>query len=158
MDLGALTEINADVWLPFREAYRAGDHAGFLVFHHPDLVRVEVSTGWLGTLDDYAARVGRQFAHGAERGDRFDIDFRFEHRIATPDLAFEQGVYRVTITPTDGVALVVHGRFRCLVRRTAAGWRLAVDQDDDEGGTVDADAFDAARALDDLDAFAAAAP
>ncbi len=80
------------------------------------------------------------------------IDFRFHDRIAGAD-ACERGVSRVTITAPGGAEQVFHGRFHSVSRRTADGWRLIVDYDDDEGGAVGSEAFAAGHAIDDTAPF-----
>jgi ketosteroid isomerase-like protein len=151
--LSALVQINADIWEPFRASYAALDLTAYLALHDRSLVRVEVGARWIGGLDEYAARVRRGFDKAAERGDRFSIDFRFLDRIASADLATERGVYRLTITAPDGGEQVFYSRFHTVSRRTTEGWRLLVDHDDDEGGTVDAQAFESGRVLDDVAPF-----
>ena len=148
-----LDDINRDIWRPFQRSYAALDLAGYLDFHSPDLVRVEVGARWIGGRDEYAARVKRGFDYAAERGDTFAIDFHFTERIVGDDAAYERGVYRVSITAPDGGVQLFHGRFNTVSRRTDDGWRLALDQDDDEGGTVDAAAFEAGHTIDDLTPF-----
>ena len=56
-----LDDINRDIWRPFQRSYAALDLAGYLDFHSPDLVRVEVGARWIGGRDEYAARVKRGF-------------------------------------------------------------------------------------------------
>ena len=148
-----LEDINRDVWLPFRRSFAALDLDGFIDFHAPDLVRVEVGARWIGGRDEYATRVKRGFDYATERGDSFAIDFRFTTRIVADSAAFERGVYCSSIIAPDGGEQLFFGRFNTVSRRTEVGWRLTLDQDDDEGGTVDAAAFEAGHAIGDIAPF-----
>jgi ketosteroid isomerase-like protein len=69
------------------------------------------------------------------------------------DLASERGVYRLTARRADGDQRVFHGRFHTFARKVDGRWRIAVDYDSDEGGTVTPNAFDAAVEIDDVLAF-----
>ena len=148
-----LEDINRDVWLPFQRAYAALDLDAFLHFHSPDLVRVEIGERWIGGRDEYAQRVRRGFGRATERGDSFAIDFHFTARIVGDAVAYERGVYCASITAPDGGVQLFYGRFNTVSRLTTDGWRLALDQDDDEGGTVDATAFAAGHPIDNIAAF-----
>jgi hypothetical protein len=57
-------------------------------------------------------------------------------------------------TPADGERRVFYGRFHTFARKVDGRWRIAVDYDSTEGGTVDADSFAAGTEIDDLAPFA----
>ena len=146
-----LAAINADVWTPFADGYATGDAERYLAVHAGDFVRVDADADWVGGLEAYAADVRRFFGRLAERGDQARIAFRFVERLADAGIASERGVYRLVFSVSDGTERIFHGAFHTLARRTDAGWRLFVDYNTSAGGT--AEAFDAARAVDDLAAF-----
>ena len=47
-----------------------------------------------------------------------------------------------------------YGRFHTFARKEEGRWRIAVDYDSDEGGTIDDAAFAAGTEMDDVAAFA----
>ncbi len=151
--MSVLADVNRDIWLPFRAAYATRDADAFAAFHHPDMVRVQVPSQWIGTRDEHVAQTAAAFAKSGELGDALAIDFRFDQRITSEDLAFERGIYELSIIAGDGTARVFYGRFNTIARRTSGGWRLILDQDDDEGGTVGEAQFLAGASIDDLAAF-----
>jgi ketosteroid isomerase-like protein len=151
--VGGLADINDDIWQRFQAAYAALDVDAFLAFHAPELVRIEAGARRIDDLHAYAARMREGFARARELGDSLAIDFHFDERIMSSELACERGVYQVTITAPTGAARSFHGRFHTVSRRIGGRWRLIVDHDDDEGGAVDATRFAAAHPMDAIELF-----
>lgn len=148
-----LAELNRDVWHAFVATYGSGDADGFLALYDRDLIRAGGPDRRVHGFDEYARQTHEWFALLAERGDRVEIEFRFTERIGSDDLASERGVFRLTSTRATGEQRCFHDRFHCFLRRTDGRWRIAVDYDSNEAGTVTEDAFLAAAAVDDLDPF-----
>jgi ketosteroid isomerase-like protein len=158
-DSELLRELNRDVWHVFRRTYAAGDVAGFLAFHSPDLIRAGGPDKRVYGFDRYATETAEFMARMAEKGDRLAIDFRFVERIASGNLASERGVFRISVNPGTGRPREFYGRFHTFARKADGRWRIAVDYDsnaDDssEGGTVTAERFAAGAEIDDVDRFA----
>lgn len=145
-DLDLLRELNRDVWHPFRTAYGACDTDAFLALHTPGLIRAGGPSKSIRTHDEVAAETAHWFAGALARGIPLDIDFRFVERLAAGGLASERGIYRITAGDD-----VFHGRFHTFSRHGDTRWQITVDYDAPES---DADAFAAAREIDDIDAFA----
>lgn len=138
-----LAELDRDVWQAFRRAYAARDADAFLALHTPDLIRAGGPARQVQGLADYAAETTGWIAELTGRGDGIDIEFRFTERLAAGDLASEQGVYRISVSPAGAADTVFHGRFHTFARRTDGRWRIAVDYDANDG-SVDAATFTAA--------------
>jgi ketosteroid isomerase-like protein len=152
-DSELLRELNRDVWHPLQKAFGAFDAEAFLALHGDGFIRAGGPTMQVLGLPEYAEQTRRAFADMADRGDRVGIEFRFLERLAGGDLASERGIFRITATRA-GDQRVFHGKFHTFARRSDGRWRLAVDYDSDEGGTIDAESFEAATEVDDVSAFA----
>jgi ketosteroid isomerase-like protein len=152
-DSALLRELNRDVWHAFVRAYGARDAKAFLAVHSPDLIRAGGPEKQVYGYEEYAAQTEQWFAELTERGDGVGIEFRFDERIASGDLASERGVYRITATRATGEQRVFYGRFHTYSRRTGDGWRIAVDYDSNEGGTVTEDTLASGADIDDVTAF-----
>ncbi|MEV4137787.1 DUF4440 domain-containing protein [Dactylosporangium sp. NPDC049742] len=148
-----LRELNGDVWQPLRAAYAARDAEAFLALHAPDLIRASATNHTIFGLERYAAQVRPWFAGLAARGDLVEITFRFTERLVSADLAGERGVFRIVLQPIGGDRMVLYARFHTLSRKVDLRWRIAVDYDTNDGGSVDAKAFDAAVAEGDVERF-----
>jgi ketosteroid isomerase-like protein len=150
--MGSFDDMNSDVWLPFMRAYSQLDIDLFSIIHASDFVRVESSSRWIGGLDSYRQRTDQGFARARAQGDVLSIEFRFTDRVLGDRLAYERGVYRVTVTEPDGQAQTFLGRFHSVLRRESGKWQLLLDHDDADGavGRVE---FERAHALDDFTPF-----
>jgi len=153
MSAELLRELNRDIWEPFQVAYARGDADSYLALHGADLLRVEADEGWLGGLDDYAARVREAFARLAADRTALEIDFRFVERIAAGDRASERGVYRLAVTPPGAETHLHFAKFHTIARKRQGSWRIALDHDHSDNRTIGSDHYAAAHPLDDLDPF-----
>ena len=153
IDADALRELNTDIWHAYRRAYNNGDAAAFIALHTPDVIRAGGPEKVVRGFREFVAVTEPWFAGLAERGSSADIDFRFTERLAGGGLASERGVYRLTARRADGDQRVFHGRFHTFARKVDGRWRIAMDYDSDEGGTVTGDMFDSAARIDDIVTF-----
>jgi ketosteroid isomerase-like protein len=153
-DTALLQALNDDIWYPFPRTYLERDAQAHLALFAPELIRA----GGKEVIDfeTYATQMRGFFATVAERGDAFTIDFRFTERLAAGGLACERGVFRITATLALGEGSVSYGRFHVFARQIDGRWRITADHDTrtDQGGPVSEDHFAAAKAVDDLAAFA----
>lgn len=149
MTASALHELNNDIWVPFSRAYVDLDVDRYLALHASDFTWVRADDGIIEGLDDYSARVRQSFA-GLPAGVTLRLDFRFTERIASPSLASERGIVRMSGNGPRGPMPVRHTVFHTIARRADGRWRFVVDYD---GGATDTDAFDAAHAVDDVAPF-----
>lgn len=152
-DPALLAELNAQIWIPFHEAYRDGSAEKYLALHRPEFIRGEGTLKVVRTLDEYAAGVRRSFAIWKERGLKIDLQFRFLERIVKGAQASERGIYRFTVIHPDGKTELFYGQFHTFARKVDGRWQLVVDYDSDEGGRVDAARYEAAAAVDDFSRF-----
>src|SRR5689334_339213 len=141
-----LIQLNDDIWRPFSDAYTHGDVERYLAIHAPDFTWVRAAAGIIEGLDDYAARTRASFADMAGRGIRVGIGFRFTERIASASRASERGVFRLSGDGPKGPLPELYGRFHTIARRGDDGWRLVVDYEYPDDGTVDAADFASASA------------
>ncbi|MDX2283193.1 MAG: nuclear transport factor 2 family protein [Bacteroidia bacterium] len=142
-----LDAINRDIWMPFSRAWAALDDTAYLRLHTADFVRVSAGGPFIGGLAAYAAQEQRFFSAMRAQGSTVRISFRFLERIANDSLASERGIYETIIQRPGGAPAASYGKFHVIHRRTAAGWRILVDYDSDEGGTIGAESFRAAKGM-----------
>lgn len=152
-DPALLAELNAQLWIPFHEAYRDGEPEKYIALHRPEFIRGEGSRKVVRTLDEYAGGVRRSFEIWKRRGQKIDLQFRFFERIAKGAQASERGIYRFALTSPDGKTQEFFGQFHTFARKVEGRWQFVVDYDSDEGGTVDAAKYLAAAAVDDFSRF-----
>jgi ketosteroid isomerase-like protein len=139
-----LREINRDIWQPFSEAYAANDAEKYIALHAPNFIRGNGGM-WAGVknLEEYAASVRKNFAQNIAQNQKVGIDFTFFERVAGAETASERGIYRYNSMGKDGVPKFFYGQFHVFHRKINGKWKILVDYDSDENGTINAEKFNA---------------
>ena len=139
-----LKEINRNIWTPFAEAYAADDAEKYLALHTPDFIRANGGDrAEVKDLSGYRESVTRGFQWGKDNNRRAAIAFSFFERITGEKLASERGIYRYTSIAPDGGQQHFYGKFHVFHRKTDGVWKIAVDYDSNEDGTIGAADFEA---------------
>ena len=136
-NLERLREINRDIWTPFSEAYPANDADKYISLHAADFIRASGGK-WAGTknLAEYGASVKTNFARNTQDGRTASINFTFFERVAGAETASERGIYRSSSIEKDGTKHDFYGKFHVFHRKVNGVWKIAVDYDSNEDGTV----------------------
>lgn len=133
-NLARLKEINRDIWTPFAEAYATSNAEKYLALHTPDFIR---ATGgqWseVKDLNGYGSSVRQDFA---QKDRKVEIAFTFFERVASESMATERGIYRYTLANSDGERQHFYGKFHVFLRKMGGTWKIAVDYDSNEDGSV----------------------
>lgn len=148
-----LAEINRDIWIPFSEAYAAGDADKYLSLHSPQFVRASKNGDHTTDLHGYSKSVLRSFSRNSINGSKANIEFRFTERFASDISASERGVYKYTFIPPSGTPTSGYGKFHVVSRKENGVWKIFMDYDSDENGTINADDYEAAYAVHDIRKF-----
>lgn len=143
----AQLEIEKDVWIPFLAASSAFDADGFLAVQAKDLVRVSTDARQVYGLARYQTEIRDGFRRARERGVKRVSEVRFLDRIANGDLAYETGYFRSRVTLANGEVRIRYTRFEMVLRKEAGTWKLLLDKDTTEGGTITAEAYEAAAPM-----------
>lgn len=120
-----VTEINEQVWKPFKQSYEARDAKLFNSLHTDDALRI--TEGGITPGPEYKARI----IEGFERpyNGTIQIDFAHEHRLYYGDLAYEVGYYRIIYSRPGQEQVSSYGRFHVLLRKIDGRWKIAQDWD-----------------------------
>ena len=143
-NIARLKEINRDIWTPFAEAYAARDAGKYLALHTPDFIRAN-GGDWPGVKDlkTYGESVRQSFGYSLESGNGVEIAFRFFERAAGPETATERGIYRYTSLLPEGERQHFYGKFHVFHRKVDGQWKIAVDYDSNEDGSIGEKDFEA---------------
>lgn len=148
-DPALLAELDRDIWQPFVKAFAERDAEGYIALHSPALVRGMGDMKRVETYASWRENTLAMFKRLAERDVRPAIRFRFLERIAGAEAASERGIYEFTATDAKGEVRRFYGKFHVIARKEEGRWKIAVDYDSSEGGTIDEASFRAAHAMDD---------
>lgn len=139
-----LKEINRDIWTPFSEAYAANDVDKYISLHLPDFVRANGGDDpKVRDIDAYRASIERGFKWNLENNRGVEISFTFFERATSDKAASERGIYRYTSTQANGDTQNFYGKFHVIHRKVDGKWKIAVDYDSDEDGTIGEEDFKA---------------
>lgn len=144
--LERLRAINRDVWQPFAAAYAAGSADHYMALHTADFIRATKDE--TKNLPTYRADSQRHFQYNLQNNSRCEIAFSFFERSIGPASASERGTYRYTAIAADGARTHYYGRFHVIHRLENGRWKIAVDYDSDEDGTIGQDDFEAGLPMD----------
>jgi ketosteroid isomerase-like protein len=134
--------INDQVWKPFIQNFNTGNADGFMSVHSTDLVRVPRDAKTLSDFVQYKKQI-----ESSGKSSKRTIEIRFTERIATDTKASEAGIYKTTFVTPQGETKTLYGKFLVILRKENGAWKILVDTDTSEGGTVNEEAFRAAQPI-----------
>lgn len=126
-------EINSQVWIPFMHTFGARDTEGFMALHSKDVIRSPRDGNSILNFDQYK----KQIEQGNKNTNSTpSLELHFIERLATKDQAFEIGVYKTTYINAQGDQRSFYGKFHVALRKESGVWKILVDTDSSEGGTI----------------------
>lgn len=140
-------EINEQVWKPFIMGFTTGDTDMFMNVHSKELVRSPRDSKTIQTWDEYYAGTKRGNEQRKASGRKSEIELHFTERIATAQQAIDVGVYKTTSIAPDGQRRSFYGRFHVVLKKESSVWKILVDTDSSEGGTISEKEFLAAKPM-----------
>lgn len=141
-----LRELDRDIWKPFVAAFAAGSADDYFALHSASLVRVMGDAKRVEPRDAWTKGTRGMFKHFAERGIKPSISFRFLERLANGEAASERGIFEFTTVDAKGEARRAYGKFHVISRKEGGRWKILVDYDSNERGTITRETFLAAHA------------
>jgi ketosteroid isomerase-like protein len=140
-------EINIQVWKPFIQTFNDRDTKGFMAVHSKEVVRSPRDGKNILNWDEYYKQMERGDQREKAAESKRQLELRFTERIANKDRAIEVGIYKTTSINPDGTARSFYGRFHVVLRKENGTWKILVDTDSSEGGSIAEKDFLAAAAL-----------
>ena len=140
-------EINDQVWKPFMTTFSEYNSAGFMAVHSLDLIRAPRDSKSVQNYDEYKANNEKWDKQGKESKAVRSIELRFLERIASATQGYEVGIYKTTVTRSGEKPQSFYGKFHVVLRKEKGVWKILVDSDSSEGGTINEASFLQASAL-----------
>jgi ketosteroid isomerase-like protein len=140
-------EINEQVWKPFIATFNELDSDGFLAVHSQDLIRAARDGKEILNWAQYLEQQRKGDKRTRDEGSKRIIELRFTERIANTTQAIDVGVYKTTNIKKDGSTQSYFGRFHVAMRKENGTWKILVDTDSSEGGTISEKEFLAAKPM-----------
>lgn len=143
----AQKQINDQVWKPFITTFSNHDTKGFMAVHSHDLVRAPRDSKTVWNFEQYKKQNEEGDKRSTQQKTKRTIELRFLERMANESQAFEVGIYKTTVINAQGESRSFYGKFHVVLRKENGTWKILVDSDSSEGGTIGEKDFAAAQPL-----------
>lgn len=143
----AQKEINEQVWKPFIRSFAEGNTKAFMDVHSKDLTRSARESKKVLNWEDYYKQTKSGNERRAKDKTRLEIELRFTERINNETQAIDVGVYKTSWFAADGKRGAGYGRFHVVHRKEHGTWKILVDTDSNESGTIGETQFLAAKPM-----------
>lgn len=144
-------EINEQVWKPFEKAIMNQDVAAFVALHSKELIRAEINRNKVMGLDEYQKGMEAGWPGWKESMEksktRYTFELRFLERLSNGSQAYEVGYFKNEMVNAAGEKRQSFGKFHVVLRKENGTWKILVDSDSNEGGTITEEMFLAAKPL-----------
>lgn len=120
-------EIDEQLWKSFVKSYNSRDGKNHVKIHTKDVLRITKNGIVKG--QDYRNQILERYVQNGQP--KREIAFKFEHRIHSPDTAYEIGYFKVSVFRKDKTD-EYYGRFSVVLEKENGIWKIAQDWDIDE--------------------------
>lgn len=143
--------IDAQVWRPFTQAIMTQNANAFIALHSKDLVRAEISQKKVMGWDEYKKGMEAGWPRWKESLEKnktkYTFELRFTERLSNGATAYEVGYFKNESIQPGGEKHVSYGKFHVVLRKENGTWKILVDSDSNEGGSITEEQFQQAKAL-----------
>ena len=146
-----IKDINA-VWAKFYQAFETLDYTLMAEIHSEDLVRVSGGRRILD-YDTYINNYKAGFERDKKAGVTSHISLRFFERLNNDNSASERGVYKLIRNKGKTDEQAYYGQFHVLFKKLDGQWKITMDYDYSEGGTIGEEDYQKAFAIDDFEKY-----
>jgi ketosteroid isomerase-like protein len=140
-------DINDQVWKPFITAFDDLNTEAFMAIHSKDIVRVSRDDGRVMGYEEYAKVCTAGNHNDKVNKAQRKIELRFTERWINHDLACEAGVYKTQTIRVSGKNTTSYGKFLVTLHKEKGMWKILMDSDTSEAGTVSDKDFLMARPM-----------
>jgi hypothetical protein len=140
-------EINDQVWRPFIDSFNSFDTDKFMALHSQEVVRSPRDSKSVLNWEQYDKQQKQGDTRSQADQRKRSIELRFTERIANNEQAIDVGIYKTTNINSKGESRSFYGRFHVVLRKEKGIWKILVDTDSSENGTIDEADFNSALPL-----------
>lgn len=144
-------QIDEQVWKPFTNAIMTQDVSGFVTLHSKDLVRAEINQKKIMNREEYQKGMETNWPAWKQSMEKnktkYSFELRFTERLSNGNTAYEVGYFKNEMTNPNGTVTKSYGKFHVVLRKENGTWKVLVDSDSNEGGTITDEMFLAAKPI-----------
>lgn len=120
-------EIDNQLWKSFVNSFNSRDGEKHLQIHTDDVLRITKNGIRIGK--EYRDQIVKNY--GRKDQPKREIEFKFEHRVHKPEIAYEVGYFKIISYHKEGER-EYYGRFSVVLKKVNGKWMIAQDWDIDE--------------------------
>ncbi len=143
-DSTIMKQINDDVWTNFEEAFITYDVDLFKSIHTQNILRIPADKKVIVPSDEYFESQDKSFKWIRENDYQAIMELRFIERIGNTSYASERGIFKFTVIDDEKNERIFYGKFHVLLEKKNGTWKIFVDYDSNEKGTITAESFEKA--------------
>jgi ketosteroid isomerase-like protein len=140
-------EINKQVWKVFIEGYNSFDTEKFMSVYAKDVMRIPIDEKKIFNFTEYKRNINRENQFNRNYRIKANIELRFTERIYNGEYAFEQGIYKISLTDNNGKPATLYSKFQVALKKEGGVWKIKYDSDSTEGGSVSEKEFSSGEPL-----------
>lgn len=141
-DSTLLKQINEQVWTKFEQAFVTYDVDLFKSVHTPDILRIPADKKVIVPSMEYFESQDKSFKWIKENEYQTKMELRFLERIGNENFASERGIFKFTVIDDENEERIFYGKFHVLLKKQNNLWKIFVDYDSNEGGTITIETFE----------------
>lgn len=143
---GEQDAINKDIWFNFMQAYQDLDASLFNQIHTNEVLRVISDNNRMLIGQEYKDANLEMFNRWNAGKLKQKIEFSFLSRVQKENWAYEVGIYKLT-RYSGNQENSFYGKFNVTLKKVSGVWKIQIDADTSEGGTIGAEDFEKGQKL-----------
>ena len=140
------------VWEKFCNAFADLDYKLIEEIHSKDLVRIAGGSRIMDYLQ-YVESYKKRFEKLRAKNESYKISLRFFERISNENVASERGIYKLIVNNSKKESKSHYGKFHVIMKKEKGVWKISMDYDNNEQGTINEEDFLNAYDLLDIEPF-----
>jgi ketosteroid isomerase-like protein len=140
-------EINEQVWKPFIKNFNDHNTAAFMALHAKEVVRSPRDSKSILNWKEYNLEQTKGDEQDVKENRKRTLELRFTERISSKDRAIDVGVYKTSYVFQNSSKQDFYGRFHVVLKKENGIWKILVDTDSSENGTIGEKEFSAASPM-----------
>lgn len=135
-DTAVFRQINLQVWQKFEEAFVSNNPSLLNSLHTRDILRIPAESKTILAGKEYFDSQVKSFEWVKDNGYKTAMNVRFVERINYQSNASERGIFKFTVTEPTGEQRNYYGKFHVLLISVDGIWKISMDYDSTENGTI----------------------
>jgi hypothetical protein len=140
-DTNIFKQINTQVWEKFENAFATNNPELLNSLHTTDILRIPADSKTIIGGQEYFNSQIESFGWIKENGYKTEMELRFIERINYSNYASERGIFNFTVIEPGNIIRQYFGKFHMILIKEDDFWKIHVDYDSTENGTINETTF-----------------